>query len=117
MQFRRIDENKNHIIEIRVQTGVDKSPDTSYLEQDEFKDRLDAYRAEEFTFIGLQAKATIALRGVIQTIFSGGVFGVESDSDAAHLKDLAKEEIVEISTILEDLRFTPAEITEKLLEF
>lgn len=97
--------NKLHAL--KVVEIVDDCPDTSYLEQDEFKDRLEEYRNDGFYFVGIQAKAEILIpvgsHQIFQTIGSGGLWGIESDSDDEYKKEVAAEEIDTLKGILEQL--------------
>lgn len=76
----------------------DTDPDISYLQQDWHNEednkrqaeRLDQYHRSVFEYIGIYAEAEIITKnGIIQTIRSGGVWGIESDF---------KEEIEEVET-------------------
>ncbi len=116
-QFTRTDNTAKRVIEVSACTVRDDSPDASYLEQDGFEDRLKAYRNDEFSFIGIRAKAVYSVRGVLQTVYSGGLYGIESDSGNDYLKEVAQEELKEVGAILMELGFTADEIREKTLEF
>lgn len=116
-QFRRIDNTAKVLHEVSFQMLADNDPDRSYLEQEGFEERLAEYRNGTFAFIGIRAKAVFSLRGVMQTIYSGGIYGVEDDSGHDYLKSLAMEEAIEIRSILNDLGFSDSEILSKQLEF
>jgi hypothetical protein len=79
------------------ETVADEDPDTSYLEQDEFEDRLAAYRRGEFEFIGVRAMVAIwvPIGGTAFTRYeltSAGCWGIESDSDEAYLNEIFEDE-------------------------
>ena len=93
------------ITDITARRIDDGDPDPSYLEQEGFEDRLESYRNGEFAFIGIFARANVTVDGVIQTIQSAGLWGIESDSDEQYLKDVESEEISSLAGILESLGF------------
>lgn len=68
--------------------------DEDYREQDQA--RLDAWRNDEWSFIGIQAVANIVIvrngAGAIYTLTSPGLWGTESDSDPEYLDGIYKEE-------------------------
>ena len=101
----------------------DTDPDSSYLEQDEFEDRLDQYKRDVFTFIGIRAEAEISIpyatanntgegsTSIIQHITSGGLWGIESDSDAAYLKEIEQEQLSELRDQLHAIGFSTRAIS------
>jgi len=99
-QFRRVDTSRPlRAADIRVVLVGDDYPDTSYLDQGE----LEAYRAGAFEFVGVYAKATVPIRGVLQAFRSGGVYGIEHWSNAAteaYLQEVAGEEVSALRDIL-----------------
>jgi hypothetical protein len=94
------------IVRIGVARLSDLDPDTSYLEQDGFEDRLAEHQRGNFDFIGIRACADVVVNGVCQSIYSGGLWGVESDSDESYLQSIEAEEIDSLKSILYDLGFT-----------
>lgn len=100
------------IIEIRVEQIPDPDPDTSYLEQDEFADRLAEYQAGNFGFVGIRATAEIEVEGTIQRVSSPGLWGIEDDSDAAYLRDVGEEEKTQLADILRGLGFSKRAIKQ-----
>lgn len=74
-----------------------------YAKQD--KERLDAYNRGVWEMIGIRAVATIRIpvnddTVKIQTIDSGGLFGIESDSDDSYIKDIGRCQIDEVKNYL-----------------
>lgn len=102
------------ILSIKVERLFDNDADTSYLEQEGFEDRLDQYRRDVFTFIGIRAKAEISIDGLCQTITSGGLWGIEDDSDEAYLSTIESDEITGLCNQLSALGFGPRAITTAL---
>lgn len=77
---------------IKVLVMPDENPDPSYLDQDEFEERLAAYKRGDFSFVGVRAEAAVIIDGVVQTLTSGGLYGIESDSDKAYFEEVGAEE-------------------------
>jgi hypothetical protein len=73
----------------------DNDPDTSWLEQDEFSDRLAEYQAGGFGFVGVRARVKVHnwTTGVTKTIESAGLWGVESDSEESYIREVGMEEL------------------------
>lgn len=77
-----------------------------YAKQD--KRRLDDYNKGVWEMIGIKAVATIHIpvddkndnTVKIQTIDSGGLFGIESDSDDSYIQDIGREQIAEVKNYL-----------------
>jgi hypothetical protein len=93
------------ILRVGVARLSDSAPDTSYLEQMEFEDRLRQYRNGEFGFIGIRACADVTVNGVYQSIYSGGLWGIESDSEESYLRDVEQEELADLRGTLYELGF------------
>lgn len=93
--------SKVESVEIRVVT--DQNPDTSYLEQEGFEDRLKQFERGDFNFVGVQAVAEVSIGGVIQEITSGGLWGIESDSGEKHFRSVGKEEYAQLKEILSEM--------------
>lgn len=83
-------------IEIRRELVPDLDPDTSYLEQEGWEDRLDQYRRGVFLFCGVRAVATIAIPyghdWITTEISSPGLWGIEDDSGEDYLNEVFEEE-------------------------
>ena len=60
----------------------------------------------EWNFIGIQARAEIVLDGVCQTIRSGGLWGIESDSDDSYFQEVEQEELTSLRGILHTMGFS-----------
>lgn len=61
--------------------------------------RAEAY-GDEWHMVGIRAVATLTIRGVRQTLTSGGLFGVESDADDSYLQEVALEELADLRDTL-----------------
>jgi hypothetical protein len=95
--------------EIRVRVMHDEDPDTSYLDQDEFEDRRSEYENGDFTFVGVRAEAEVVIEGVVQTITSGGMWGVESDSKE-YIEEVAVEEYAALREILTSIGVSTSQV-------
>jgi len=93
------------IEKIEVYRMPDNDPDPSYLEQEGFEDRLDQYKRGVFGYMGIVAKAEVVIDGICQTITSGGLWGIEDDSDEGYLNEIAQEQLNELSDQLEAIGF------------
>jgi hypothetical protein len=101
------------VAEIRMEVVPDESPDASYLEQEGlgFEDRLAAYRAGEFGFVGVRAVAELHIPTVpysrggwfIQTVSSPGLWGIEDDSGEEYFKEVYEEEVDTLRDMLAEL--------------
>ena len=98
----------------------DPHPDLSWLEPDANPanaeanaERLASYRAGEWHCIGIRARAAFLIdlgrAALIQTVDSPGLWGIESDSDPAHLDRVFAEEAQTLRGILAKLNVTVVE--------
>ncbi len=104
----------NQISSITAKQMFDPFPDVSYLETEGFQERRQQYDNGDFGFIGIQAEAEIVVAGVCQTITSGGLWGIESDSTPDYLSEIEQEEIEQLQEILHALGFPSEVISEHL---
>lgn len=91
----------------------DNDFDTSYLEQDGFEDRRAMFQRGEFEFVGVRAEIQLQIPYghdfIIKTIESPGLWGVESDSGEAYLREVFQEECEVLADILAELGVTVVE--------
>lgn len=106
--------SKIKLEEIHVLVLPDDDPDTSFLEQEGFEDRLAQYQNGDFTFVGIRVEAEVDIDGTTQTITSPGIWGVESDSEESHLKEMADEEWTQLREILLTIGVPSKQIPQKL---
>jgi hypothetical protein len=79
-------------------------------------DRMESLNAGDWCYIGIRAEARVivnekiigpvASHGIAQTITSGGLWGVESDSGREHLEETIREELASLKTELTALGFS-----------
>ena len=112
---------------ISCQQIFDVDGDISYLQQYDInsknheerkyalqdKKRLEAYYNDEWYFIGIQAKAKIRINGISQTINSGGLYGIESDSGDEYFDEVFEEQKEDLKNNLLELGFSEKEIAQK----
>jgi|GEM_PF-1301638 len=83
--------------------GEDPADIRTYVRQD--YERMESYNNQNWSYLGIRAKAEILLpsgdASVVQEITSGGLWGVESDSDKSYLAGIEEEEL---SSLREQLR-------------
>jgi hypothetical protein len=99
---------------IKVFVLPDEDPDTSYLDQGDFENRKEAFHRGNFSFVGVRAEAEIVVDGIIQTITSGGLWGIESDSGDEYIKEVAGEEYNDLRKILKTLGVPTSELPTEL---
>lgn len=103
--------NWNHVSEEDKQKVIDQygsiwNACVAYAEHD--KERLDAFYRDDWNMIGIKAVATIHLpvnekTVKAETISSGGLWGIESDSDKSYLQEIGREQIEEVKGYLRTL--------------
>jgi hypothetical protein len=91
---------------VSVVTKPDEDADTSYLDQDGFEERRGEYMRGDFGYIGIYAEIEVytSLNGgknwLCNTVQSGGLWDIESDSDGGYLEEIAREEKDELKAHL-----------------
>lgn len=96
---------------ITIRSQIDTNPDLSFLTADSDEDRrtarslerrLRAYRRGDWEMIGVWAECIVSYpissRGDrrLETLRSGGLWGVESDSDPDYLSDVQQAQVLEL---------------------
>ncbi len=98
---------------IAAMSGEETGNPASVLQDYE---RMESYNRGEWWSYGIRAVARVVLTGgVIQHFTSGGIWGVESDSDAAYFREVESEELHELREQLKAAGFVDSEI-EKACE-
>lgn len=92
-----------HVDDIQVKQIPDEDPDPSYLDQAEFAERKAEYERGEFGFVGVRAEIEIKVGDVLQTITSGGLWGIEDDSGAEYFEEVGNEQVDELVDILKEM--------------
>ena len=87
---------------IRVVVEHDPDPEASYLEQDEFEERLAAYKSGEFAFVGVRAEADVTIEGVPNCMdaYTGGTCLTRRSSERGKQNALARGRLLRNRTRL-----------------
>jgi hypothetical protein len=82
-----------------------------YVKQD--YERMERLNAGDWCYIGIKAKAEVQIAPktvfrdpVVQTLHSGGLWGIESDSDASYFDEIEKEELSDLRDELTAIGFS-----------
>ena len=79
-----------------------------YVRQD--YERMERLNRGDWSFVGVRADAEILLpsgdASIVQEITSGGLWGIESDSDKSHFAEIEKEELFELENQLHAAGFS-----------
>lgn len=88
-----------------IETGNPDSPEQAYR-------RLEAFNRGDWCYLGIYAVAEVQFSnaGPIQEIRSGGLWGIESDSDRPYLESVANEELYQLRAELTAAGFTKREL-------
>lgn len=106
--------------QVKIMIVGDDSPDSSYLEQDEWSDRLEAYRNGDFGFCGVYLEAKIKIPNeqgyIISSVRTPGLWSIESDSDKSFFRETANDEYWTLRNMLVELGIPtpvalPSEVT------
>jgi len=104
--------------EIRVRVMHDEDPDTSFFDsgdpeyKDQDEDRRKQYERGDFSFVGVRAETDVDIQGVLQTLTSGGLWGVESDGKV-YIEEVAAEEYNDLRKILISIGVSTAQLPTK----
>jgi hypothetical protein len=85
---------------VRVIFEPDPNADASYLKHDGLEGRLTEYENDEFGFLWVRADAEVTIGGVVQTLTSGGMRAIESDTDEDYLDELIAGEWTTLRGVL-----------------
>ena len=95
--------------EIEMETLPDPCPDTSYLEQEGFEERLRQAENGHFGFMGIRASCTLHIgigqadHVILHRFKSPGVWGVETDSSPEHIRMLFENERAVLLAMLDSI--------------
>ena len=98
-QFRNIDTRLADGIYIRmdrIETFDDTASPLDWMDENEDRERIQAWREGDWHFIGIQARAEITIirngYGIMHELTSGGLWSIESDSGDEYLDEVFREE-------------------------
>ena len=94
---------------------TDEKPEDQqkYMEQD--YRRMEDY-GNGWCMMFLQCQAQVVINGIVQTITSGGLGGVESDSDEDYFEEIKKEQLDELAEVLRSMGFSKKAISTAFKE-
>ncbi len=72
------------------------------------------YNRGGWCFLFCQAHAVVSINGVMQTVTSGGLGGVESDSDSSYFDEIRQEQFDELRSILKEMGFKASQFTKAM---
>ncbi len=93
-----VDEHHKELSRLGYSRGLSEDYARHYCRRD--FERMETY-GKDWWMLGIWAEANVVINNVIQTVSSGGLFGVESDSKGDYLIEVAREEIVSLKAIME----------------
>jgi hypothetical protein len=105
-EFRYFNSSFNYVNKAGEPTdGLTPEDVRKYVRQD--YERMEGLNAGDWCFMGIRAEAQVQTGSdVVQRITSGGLWGVESDSDHAYITSVEKEELSALRTELKALGFS-----------
>lgn len=103
------------ITDVYLVSYIETNPDLSFIEED--SDRMEAYFRGDWCMLGIQAIAKIQTSEngkswLCNEVASGGLWGIESDSDDSYKKELFNEQLEELRNVLETLGFNKRQIDQ-----
>lgn len=76
-------------------------------------DRMESLNAGDWYYIGIRAEAIIETgSGITQRVSSGGLWGIESDSDKSYFEEVQNEELAALKAELVALGFSKRAISK-----
>jgi hypothetical protein len=87
------------------ETGNPDSPEQDYK-------RCEAYNRGEWCMMGVWAEAELIVGGTVQRVKSSGLWGIESDSEPAHFRTIASEELSSLRAILAEMGCSKRALTD-----
>lgn len=91
------------------ETGNPESVEADYR-------RMESLSRGDWGFVGIRAVAKLSVNGTLQTVTSGGLWGIESDSGKDYFKEVEKEQIDELRATLAELGVSGAEFDSVSVE-
>jgi hypothetical protein len=85
---------------VRVIFEPDQDANTSYLKHEGLEERLAEYKKGAFSFVCVRAEAEVLIEEIPQTLTSGGMPGIESDSEDEYLDEIIDGEWKALRAVL-----------------
>ena len=111
-EFRYFDASFNYVTKDgKPSDGLTSEDIRKYVRQD--YERMEILNRGDWCYVGIRAEAEVQLTGnLIQRIRSGGLWGIESDSDRSYFDEIQKDELANLKTELLALGFSKRAIAE-----
>ena len=76
--------------------------------------RMESYNRQNWCFLGVRAEAEVQAEtdGAIQTLTSGGLWGIESDSEKSYIEDEENNQLAELRGVLKAFGFSSRAISK-----
>lgn len=105
-EYRYFNPSFNYVMkDDKPQDNLKSEEIKTYVRQD--YERMESLNRGNWQYIGIRAKAEVQLtRDTVQRLSSGGLWGIESDSDRAYLEEIEKEELAALKTELTAIGFS-----------
>lgn len=106
----RGDQGRNEFQYFVAANSGEETGNPESVEQD--YQRMEAYNRGDWHMVGVWAEARVQLtdQGAVQTIRSGGLWCIESDSEDGYLDEVEREELTALERELAGAGFSPMEI-------
>jgi len=78
--------------------------------------RMEGLQRGNWVFIGIGAKAEVVIGGVCQKVTSGGLWGIESDSEESYIREEERNQLSELRRILYEMGFNKRAIAAAVRE-
>lgn len=105
-------ERNQHRYFIAAMSGAETGNPNS-VEQD-YK-RMEDYGGDWYMMY-LRCEAEVVINGIMQKVTSGGLGGVESDSDDSYFEEIKEEQLEELADVLRSMAFSEEQITTAFQE-
>jgi hypothetical protein len=116
-EYRYFNPSFNYVSSMgKIQDGLTPEDVRKYTLQD--YERMERANRGDWCMVGVKAVAEISIpstsiyhSSTLQTIHSGGLWGIESDSDKAYFAEVEKDELADLRTQLRALGFSTRALT------
>jgi hypothetical protein len=100
--------------------GLTSEEVRKYVRQD--YERMESLNAGNWCFVGIRAEAEIGLPRsgdsyLTQKLSSGGLWGIESDSENSHFESVEKDELADLRQVLKEMGFSSRAISTAIKNF
>lgn len=100
------------LAKVIAEHGSIAAADAAYVEAD--YQRCEAYNRGAWCMMGVYAVAEVIVSGTVQRVQSGGLWGIESDSDPSYFAEVAQDELASLRDILAEMGCSKAQLDKAL---